>query len=114
MNVSSDIVNNSCVMSEVINNNKFKKLTWTYHKKNDSEIAKCHDDSSKLISVQFSDHEGPTRIYFSSKEHVDRIRVNYYTKNNVLVDTIYCTVYYGIVSWVQYEFDDEFKFEFYE
>jgi len=86
MNVSSDIVNNSCVMSEVINNNK----------------------------VQFSDHEGPTRIYFSSKEHVDRVRVNYYTKNNVLVDTIYCTVYYGIVSWVQYEFDDEFKFEFYE
>ncbi len=114
MNVSSDIVNNSCVMNGVVNNNKFKKLTWTYHKKFDNEIAKCHDDNSKIISVQFSDHEGPARIYFSAKERVDCLKVNYYLKNDVLVGTMYVTVNYGFASWVQYQFDDEFKFEFYE
>ena len=114
MNVSDDIVNDAHMMRDVINNNKFKKLTWTYYKKGDNEIAKCHDQSSKLISVQFSDHEGPLRMYFSSKEYIDRVRVNYFIKNNVLVDTIYSPVYYGAASWVQYQFDDEFKFEFYE
>ena len=43
MNVSDDIVNDAHMMRDVINNNKFKKLTWTYYKKGDNEIAKCHD-----------------------------------------------------------------------
>ena len=114
MNISDDIVNDAHIMRDVINNNKFKKLTWTYHKKGESEIAKCHDENSKLTSVQFSDHEGSPRMYFSSKERIDCVRVNYFIKNNVLVDTLYCAVNYGFLSWVQYQFDDEFKFEFYE
>lgn len=108
------MVDSSHVMSGIIKNNKFNKLTWTYHKNKENEIAKCHDASSKIISVQFSDHEGPERIYFTAKERVNCLRVNYYLKNDVLVGTMYVPVNYGSVSWVQYQFDNEFKFEFYE
>jgi hypothetical protein len=114
MNVSSDIVNNSCVMNRVINNNKFKKLTWTYHKKVDNEIAKCHDDSSNIISIKYSSHEGPARIYFLVKENIPCLKVNYYLKNDILTGTMYITANYGFESWIQYQFDNEFKFEFYE
>lgn len=114
MNISSDVLEESHVMGGVINNNKFKKLTWTYHKKGDNEIAKCHDESGKVMSIQFSDHEGPPRIYFTAKERVDCLKVNYYLKNDVLVGTMYVAINYGYASWVQYQFDDEFKFEFYE
>lgn len=114
MNVSSDIVEESHVMGGVINNNKFKKLTWTYHKKGDIELAKCHDESGKIMSVQFSDYEGSPRIYFTAKERVDCLKVNYYLKNNVLTDTMYVAINPGFLSWVEYKFEDEFTFEFYE
>ena len=71
MNISSDIVNDSHIMHSVINNNKFKKLTWSYHKKGNNEITECHDDSSNIISVKFSDYEGHPRFYFSAKKYID-------------------------------------------
>jgi hypothetical protein len=114
MNVSSDIVNNSCVINGVINNNKFKKLTWTYHRKVDNEIAKCHDVTSKITSIKFSNHEGIDRVYFYSKEDVDYFKVNYYLKNDILVGTSYVNVDFKFTSWIEYKFDDEFKFELYE
>ncbi len=114
MNVSSDIVNDSCVMRGVINNNKFKKLTWTYHKVGNNEIVKCHDDSSNITSVKFSDHEGIPRFYFSSKKYIDNLKVNFILANEILVGTIYSPGYSEYSSWVQYQFDNEFKFELYE
>ena len=114
MNISSDVLEESHIMGGVINNNKFKKLTWTYHKKGDNEIAKCHDESGKVMSVQFSDHEGHPRIYFTAKERVDCLKVNYYLKNGILADTLFLSVFVEYTSWVQYQFNDEFRFEIYE
>lgn len=114
MNISGDLVYESHIMSSVINNNKFKKLTWTYHKKGNNEIVNHHDESGKIMSVQFSDHEGSPRIYLTAKERVDCLKVNYYLKNDVLVGTMYVVINPGFTSWIQYQFDDEFKFEFYE
>lgn len=114
MNISSDLVHESHIMSSVINNNNFKKLTLTYHKKGKNEIVNHHDESGKIMSVQFSDHEGPPRMYFSVKENVTFLKVNYYLKNDILIGTMYITAHYGFESWIQYQFDNEFKFEFYE
>jgi len=114
MNISGDIVNDAHLMSGVINNNNFKKLTWTYHKKFDNVISVCHDDSSKIVSIKYSSHEGPERMYFSVKENVTFLKVNYYLKNDILIGTMYITAHYGFESWIQYQFDNEFKFEFYE
>jgi|APGre2960657373_1045057.scaffolds.fasta_scaffold253784_2 hypothetical protein len=114
MNISGDIVNDAHLMSGVINNNNFKKLTWTYHKKFDNVISVCHDDSSKIVSIKYSSHEGPERMYFSVKENVTFLKVNYYLKNDILMGTMYITAHCGFESWVQYQFDNEFKFEFYE
>ena len=114
MNISGDLVYESHIMSSVINNNKFKKLTWTYHKKGNNEIVNHHDESGKIMPVQFSDHEGSPRIYLTAKERVDCLKVNYYLKNDVLADTMCVTINPGFTSWIQYQFDDEFKFEFYE
>ena len=114
MNISVDIVNDAHLMSGVINNNKFKKLTWTYYKKFDNVISECHDDSSKIVSIKYSSHEGPERMCFFVKENVTFLKVNYYLKNDILIGTMYITAHCGFESWIQYQFDDEFKFEFYE
>lgn len=102
------------MMRRVIINNKFNKLTWTYHKKDNNELIKCHDDNSNIISLKFSDYEGVPRFYFSSKKYIDKLKVNFISKNNILVDTLYVAVNTDCCSWVQYQFDDEFKFEIYE
>lgn len=114
MNISSDIVNDSHIMHSVINNNKFKKLTWSYHKKGNNEITECHDNSSNIISVKFSDYEGPPRFYFSAKKYIDNLRVNFILKNGILAGATFVSVSTEYSSWVQYQFDDEFKFEIYE
>ena len=114
MNISGDLVYESHIMSSVIKNNKFKKLTWTYHKKGNNEIVNHRDESGKIMSVQFSDREGSLRIYLTAKERVDCLKANYYIKNDVLADTMCVSINAGFTSWIQYQFDDEFKFEFYE
>lgn len=114
MNISDDIVNDSHLMYRVISNNKFKKLTWSYHKMGTNEFTKCHDDSSNITSLKFSDHEGPSRMYFSAKKYIDKVKVNFISKNNIVIDTLHITVSVDYFSWVQYQFDDEFKFEIYE
>lgn len=114
MNISSDIVNDSHLMYRVINNNKFKKLTWSYHKMGTNELIKCHDDSSNIISLKFSDHEGPSRMYFSAKKYIDNLKINFFLKNGILADTLFLSVFVEYTSWVQYQFNDEFRFEIYE
>ncbi len=114
MNISDDIVNDSHLMYRVIINNKFKKLTWSYHKIGTNEIIKCHDDSSNIISLKFSDYEGTPRFYFYAKKYIDKVKVNFILKNGILADTIFLSVFVEHISWLQYQFDDEFKFEIYE
>jgi hypothetical protein len=114
MNISDDLVNESCVMNQITRNNKFRKKTWTFHKKGNSEIAKCHDESSKITSIYTSNHEGYLRLYFIGKEPVKIIQLNYLLSNDILGATVYLPLHVDYCTWMQYSFDDEFKFEFYE